>query len=148
MIKREYKSIIELSDKEAKNSFLNQESYCNIDLPNHINFSNILKDVCNILEKNPQVCNIKKAKNIYGVNHIIFSNKDGKYSWRPFELINPILYINLVLKITDPKNWKEIYKRFNEFQANKKIECLSLPVSSLGRRKIKADQINKWWEGI
>ncbi len=142
-----YKTILELSNEDAKHFFLKQESYCNIDLPKYINFSNILENICNILEKKTKY-NFKKSKDIYGVNHTIFSNKDGKYSWRPLELIHPVLYVNLVLKITDPDNWKVILNRFREFQTNKKIKCMSIPVNSLGRINNKASQINKWWDGI
>ncbi len=37
------------------------------------------------------------------VNYKLITNKDGKYSWRPFQLIHPALYVNLVNNITYDK---------------------------------------------
>jgi len=76
------------------------------------------------------------------------SNKDGKYAWRPLQIIHPALYVSLVNKITETQNWKFLQKRFKDFSSNKKINCLSLPVMSISDETDKAEQILKWWQEV
>jgi hypothetical protein len=38
--------------------------------------------------------------NYENVNYKLFTNKDGQYAWRLFQLIHPVLYVDLVHKIT------------------------------------------------
>lgn len=54
------------------------------------------------------------------VNHLIYANKDGKLSWRPLQLIHPLVYVDLVHEITKKDNWGKLQARFKEFQKNKK----------------------------
>jgi hypothetical protein len=82
------------------------------------------------------------------VNYTLYHNKDGKYAWRPLQIINPAIYVALVHAITADKNWKDIKKRFSQFKENPKIECLSLPVKSCTLKKDKAAQICEWWVKI
>ncbi|MHB1698368.1 MAG: RNA-directed DNA polymerase [bacterium] len=150
-MQKRYKKICELSSIEAKEFFLKNEGYCNIDLPPYINFKNMLNDIYNILEKNSDYIDSNaKGKDKYynNVNHIIFNNKDGKYSWRPFELIHPVLYVGMIIKLTQDKHWKLICDRFKEFQNNRKIKCISYPVVSLTNKKDKAVQIGIWRDEI
>ena len=86
------RSIMGLSAEEARAFFLKNESYFNADLPEYINFEKILKKVSSILEKSP-IDSFKTANpNDYeGVNYRLYSNKNGKYDWRPLELIHPVL---------------------------------------------------------
>src|SRR5207244_1315714 len=82
------------------------------------------------------------------VNHSLYNNKDGKYAWRPLQIIHPAIYISLVNEITTEDNWNTICRRFAEFQASNKIKCLSIPVKSKTRQSNKAEQISHWWQNV
>jgi len=142
------KSILELTIKEACSFFLKSESYSKIDLPPYIVFDDLLANVDLILH-GKKLCDLSsKPRDHDDINYTILNNKDGKYAWRPLQLIHPALYVSLVHQITEEKNWQLIRKKFKEFSSNKKIRCLSLPVVSLTEEKDKAEQINEWWEVI
>ena len=83
-----------------------------------------------------------------GVNHNIFHNKDGRYAWRPFELIHPALYVSLVNTITAKNNWKLIHRRFRDFRNNSQIQCLSIPVESKSEKSDRAALVTQWWEQV
>ena len=51
---------------------------------------------------------MKKLKSQESVNCKIYANKDGKFDWRPLEIINPYLYVYIVRYITEPENWKKL----------------------------------------
>jgi len=141
------KTIIELSHTEAKQYFLKQESYCNIDLPKYFDFQPLL----NALSQNGNIGNIAlgDAKKLDDINYKFLTNKDGKFEWRPLQLINPAIYVNLINKITKEENWKFIVNRFKRFQENKKIKCYSIPIFSTEDTKSdKAESILNWWQQI
>ncbi len=141
------KTIIELSHIEAKQYFLKQESYCNIDLPKYFDFQPLL----DALSQNKNISNIAlgDAKKYDDINYKFYTNKDGKFAWRPLQLINPSIYANLVNKITKEENWKIIVNRFKKFQENKRIVCCSIPVVSTESKKSdKAKSILNWWQQI
>lgn len=48
------------------------------------------------------------------VNHLLYANKDGKLSWRPFQIINPLVYVALVHEITEQKNWEKLQAEFDK----------------------------------
>ena len=62
------------------------------------------------------------------------ANKDGAYSWRPFTLIHPIIYVDFVKCITGKDNWEEIKARFTKFQEDDRVICASIPVESTAKR--------------
>ena len=142
------RSILDMSAEDARAFLLKQESYCTIDLPPYFTFEKLLWKISGFLDS----CNLSDLINKPGqnseVNYKILSNKDGKYGWRPLELCHPVLYVNLVNQITENANWKSILEAFEGYKANKKIQCLSLPVQSLTKRKDKAEQILHWWSSI
>ena len=89
------------------------------------------------------------AKKLNDVNYKFLTNKDGKYSWRPIQLINPVIYVNLVNRITKKENWELIINRFKKFQENENIRCYSIPTVSLNPTKSnKALNIQNWWQQI
>jgi hypothetical protein len=47
-----------------------------------------------------------------------------------FQLIHPVLYVDLAHKITQEENWEAIKKAFERFKQNKEIVCASIPVVS------------------
>lgn len=135
------KTILDLTEAEAKAFFLNERSYRSFELPEYFSFQKLL----DTLSKELSGKNLKesttavKPKDIEGINYTLHNNKDGKYAWRPFQLIHPAMYVFLVQEITKAGNWKLIQDRFKELHSNKKIECHSLPVTEVS-------QIYAWWQ--
>lgn len=143
--------VLDLSADEARKFFLKQESYCNLELPSYFSFTNLLNklDVCLQGKDLASFAISKRAMaDSDEVNHILYANKDGKLSWRPFQLIHPAAYVALVHQITETNNWDKLQKRFKKFQGNPKIRCLSIPVQSDNQKTDKSQQILTWWEGI
>jgi len=143
-------NILELTHEKARNYFLKSESYCNFDLPNYFNFTCLLLDV-DLALKDKKLSDFKiedknsKPCNLDDVNYKILNNKDGRYAWRPLQLIHPALYVSLAHEITTEENWTFICKRFDNFSSNSNIECLSIPKESVTKNSDKAEQISSWW---
>lgn len=142
------KTILELSATEARDFLLKPDSYCSIDFPSYIVFEKILNDVNKILNMEKLSGLSSKPREQDDLNYIVYNNKDGKYAWRPLELIHPALYVSLVHRITEDKHWNTIRDRFGEFSINNKIRCLSLPVISQSEETDKAEQISHWWHDV
>lgn len=140
------KTLLELTHIEARNYFLNKERYSDIDLPKYFNFQPLL----DALSKDSNVDNLPfdKAKKLNDINYKLHTNKDGKYAWRPLQLINPVLYVNLINLITKEYNWNLILNRFKRIQGNKNIECYSIPLVSINKQNNKAVNIINWWQQI
>ena len=139
-------SIVELSCSDARIFLLKQENYCTVGLPPYFQFNDLLKETAKVLEgKHLSDFCCGSPDNFDDVNHLILDNKDGRYAWRPMELIHPALYVSLVNRMTEYGHWKLICERFSCFSGNGKIECLSLPIKSLTNRKDKAEQVSQWW---
>ena len=141
------RSITDMDHNEARAFLLKQESYCTLDLPPYFDFENLLKSVTSVLEmKTLNELQRRNPRNFDNVNYLILHNKDGKYDWRPIELIHPALYVSLVIKMTEPLHWKLIHDRFAIFNRHPEIQCLSVPVESLSGEKDKAELISQWWQ--
>ena len=142
------KKLIELSNEEARKHFLKGSSYFNADFPSYISFEPILTDVAALLNGRSYTA-FKSANpsNFPDVNYNFLANKDGKFAWRPLELIHPAIYISLVNTICDPDNWMHIKKRFSEFEAGA-VDCCSAPVMSLDNQTDVAKQIRSWWQSV
>lgn len=142
------RSVLELSHDETRKFFLKAQSYCNIDLPPYLAFDNLIADIDLILRDKKLSDLGNKPRKHDDINYTILNNKDGKYAWRPFQLIHPALYVSLVHRITEQKNWKLICDRFETFRKNERIHCLSLPMVSLSDEKDKAEQVSHWWHEV
>lgn len=142
------RSVLLLSAKAARRFFLKPESYCRLDLPPYFDFRPVLQQVSKFLAAIPLASLKLKPRTCEGVNYTIYSNKDGRYAWRPFQLVHPVVYVDLVNLLTEPKAWAEIQARFVEFAKNPKIRCLSIPQESMTKRKDQGAQILHWWQGI
>ena len=143
------RSIVELSSDEARAFLLKQESYYRNSLPPYFHFKGLLGDVDQALKgKDLTSLSKRKPRKHSGVNYLLLDNKDGRYSWRPLELIHPALYVSLVNRMTESDAWRIICNRFEEFGNNSKISCLSLPVESLTDESDKAEQISQWWHEV
>lgn len=146
------KSLLEMSAEEAKKFFLKSESYFNVRLPKYFNLDAIIEDATHKLGTS-DLGNIlsngwKGLKDASDVNLMTLSNKDPKYTWRNFQLIHPILYVDLVNILTQEVNWQTIINRFEEFQEDPRVKCHSIPVESTGVKSDKAEQILKWWKNL
>ncbi|MBM1635205.1 RNA-directed DNA polymerase [Sulfitobacter mediterraneus] len=138
--------IIDLDSGKAKAALLKSETYFDFDLPHYFDFSPTLMAVDAKLAGKP-ISGIWKSppSDHEGVNHIIFHSKDGKYAWRPQELIHPVIYVALVDALTQASGWGLVKDRFAAYAANPKIECVSHPVVTDTEQKDKAAQVLSWW---
>lgn len=148
------KTILDLSASQARVYFLESRNYCNFDLPKYFNFKDLLSKVSArigaseieaLYFTDPTTGRKARPHDIDGVNHYILSNKDGQYGWRPFELIHPALYVDLVHLITENKNWKVLKKRFKQFKSSA-VKCESIPRVTTTHQTHKAEQVKWWWE--
>ena len=80
--------LLDLSAAEAKAHFLKGSSYFNGDFPDYISFEPILNGVAEVLAGNGFSSHTTKKPDIVsGVNYSFVANKDGRFAWRPYELI-------------------------------------------------------------
>lgn len=144
-------NILSLNSKAAKKYFLRSDCYCNFDLPEYYEFSVILKKI-NVALGNKPINSIintsQKPDSFEDVNYRIIVNKDGHYSWRPFQLIHPVLYLALVNEITESSNWTFLQDKFRDFAANSSIECASISLVPDKKKTLISQQILNWWEHI
>ena len=127
------KLITKMNEKDAKRFLLKGNSFFTLDLPIYFNFDNILinvdkkiknknlQDLCKLISKksNANKKSVDLPKNYENVNFKMINNKDGKYAWRSFEIIHPVIYVCLVNKICNKENWKFIRKDLKNFKKTK-----------------------------
>ena len=140
------KTIIQMPSADARKFLLKSESYCTIPIPDYFGFGPLLESVRDALSAEELTRQGVRDKD--GVNHRIMTNKDGRFAWRPLEIIHPALYISLVQEITRDEHWQTILDRFGAFSANDRIRCVSLPVVSLTEEKDTAEQILSWHTAV
>ncbi|WP_246296985.1 RNA-directed DNA polymerase [Flavobacterium inviolabile] len=152
--------ILDLNHTEARQYFLKEESYFNFDLPSYFAFENLLQAVSAHINNQDLSTFYSTYTNQGGhtkkhfpaefedVNYKFLNNKDGKFAWRPFQLIHPALYISLVNTITEQTNWNLIVARFAQFQANTNIRCYSIPLRSDNEQSDRATSVSQWWQTI
>ena len=142
-------SVLEFTPEEAQKYFLKPESYCNFNLPIYFDFEPLLLNVHEELN-GKALCIFKQGNPSHSddVNYTILDNKDGRYAWRPRQLIHPVLYVSLVHQITAKKNWETICKRFEFFAEDTEIECVSIPSKSLREESNRAEQVSNWVQQI
>jgi hypothetical protein len=143
------RSILEMSADEARGFLLNPASYCRIDLPDYIDFTEVLVETAKELDAATLPSMQKHSpRDESGVNYSLLANKDGRHAWRPFQIIHPALYASLVQSLTAEDAWKTITARFAVFSDLPRIDCLSIPVESQTKRSDQAEQVTQWWQGI
>lgn len=159
----QHERIIDLTPQKVRDYLLKNSSYTGILLPEYFDFTTLIEE-CSIILKNEgditkcffqygryknankQKKNqhkIKTPRQYDGVNCIIINNKDGKNAWRPFSLIHPLLYVDIVNTITNTVNWKKIRDHLKA-ENLRKIRCTSIPVVS--KSDTSKEQIIEWWE--
>ncbi|NJI23866.1 RNA-directed DNA polymerase [Aeromonas veronii] len=141
-----------MTSNEAQDFFLKHKSYCNFPLPPYFDFEPLLSEVKNHLATKQNGLNdigLKDASNYDDVNYVLQTNKDGHYSWRPFQLIHPALYVHLVTKITEEDNWRLIKQRFDLFQTNERIFNAGIPrEAGEDSASDAAETVKGWWNDV
>ena len=142
------KRILDASNDEAKKHFLKGSSYFNGDFPSYISFEPILKATDAALS-GKSYANFKSdnPEKYPDVNYSFVTNKDGRFSWRPYELMHPAIYVSLVNLICEPDNWKLIVAKLKSFEGGA-VSCCSAPVMSADIQSDKATQIRSWWQSV
>lgn len=144
----EMKRLIDLTADEARGHFLRGSSYFNGDLPRYISFEPILNDVASVLNGGLYLgFQSSKPGLLPNVNYNFIANKDGRFAWRPYELMHPAIYVSLVNVICESDNWALIKKRFGEFEDGV-IDCCSAPVMSVDHQSDVATQVRSWWQSV
>ncbi len=137
---------------EAQAFLLKHKSYCNFPLPPYFDFSTLLSEVKKHLatkQNGLSDIGLRDASKYDDVNYVLQTNKDGHYSWRPFQLIHPALYVHLVSKITEDVNWQLIQERFRYFQANEKILNAGIPrEAGDDSASDVAETVKGWWNDV
>lgn len=142
------RSVLDMSHTDARRFFLKPDSYCELRLPKYFDFGLLLNNVNTILNSHTLASSKLTCASDKDINYTIYSNLDGRYSWRPFKLVHPVLYVDLVHKITEPGAWKHIRNRFKLFSRNSQIKCLSVPIESLTEKPNQQTQISHWWRAV
>lgn len=154
------KKILDFSYADARRFFLKEESYYNFDLPKYFVFQKLLEQISQEIQEKPLSDYYGNNVDLSGktratrpcdyenVNYRFLNNKDGKFAWRPLQLIHPAIYVSLVHKISKEENWNVIVSRMEEFSRNSKIRCLSLPVESDNELSDRANTVNNWWHSV
>ncbi|NTW88762.1 MAG: RNA-directed DNA polymerase [Desulfobulbaceae bacterium] len=142
------KRLIDLTNEEARAHFMKGRSYFNGDFPRYISFEPILRDVDSVL-KGRCYSDFQASKPglLPNVNYNFIANKDGRFAWRPFELMHPAIYVSLVNVICAEENWGLIKKRFGDFEDGI-VDCCSAPVMSVDHQSDVATQVRSWWQSV
>lgn len=139
------KRLVELTADEARAHFLKGSTYFSTDLPAYLNFSPVLKEVAAVLEGGScQSYQRQQPEDLSGVNYDFIANKDGKFAWRPIELIHPALYVSLVNALCDPQSWAYVTSRLRDLDGGC-VDCCSAPVMSMDHQSDVATQVKSWW---
>ncbi len=143
------KRLIELTHQEAREYFLKGSCYFSGDMPDYISFEPILRGVDAVLggRSFTEFQSSVKPKDFRGVNYDFLTNKDGRFAWRPFELIHPAIYVSLVNLICASDNWAHIQNRLVGFEGGA-VDCCSTPVVSQDAQKDVAVQVRSWWQRV
>ena len=84
------RSVLSMTDGEARAFFLKGESYCNFDLPPYFEFDGLLGKLSAFLSgKNLKTMFAGSPREHDDINYVILNNKDGRFAWRPS--FNPTL---------------------------------------------------------
>lgn len=140
--------IVELSAKDARTLLLAPRSYCNFELPPYFNTADLIKRAESVIKEGGSHRNGIKPGALEGVNYTLLANKDGAYAWRPFQLVHPIMYVELVNLLTEDANWAIVTTRFKDFSKNPNIVSVNLPQQPEGDETAKESTINRWWHDL
>lgn len=141
---------------------MDRKSYFSLDLPEYFDFQPILNKLDHAiggykiheifynhgLDKGA-IIEARNPQNIEDVNYKFYHNKDGRFAWRPFQLIHPAMYVCLVHEITEQNNWKTITDRIKKIRSETpEIECFSIPISTINKPASTEKTVLNWWQKI
>lgn len=139
---------IDLSADDAKAHFLKGSSYFNGDFPSYISFEPILNDVSDTLAGGHYPAFKKEHPFLHqGVNYSFVANKDGRFAWRPYELMHPAIYVSLVNLLCSTEYWPDVTARLAAFDQGV-VTCCSSPVVSNDHQSDQAAQVRTWWQSV
>ncbi len=141
------KNLIDATFEEGRTHFLKGSSYFNNDLPDYLSFEPILEKVSKILKGQSYNSFGSSPAKFQDVNYSLVANKDGRFSWRPYEMMHPVIYVSLVNTICCEKNWAQIKARLASFE-NGSVLCCSSPVISQDANSDQAANIQNWWQKV
>lgn len=142
------KKLLDLTADEAKEHFLKGSSYFNGDFPDYISFEPILKAVSEVLAGGSYAQHkLSDPKLLSDVNYSFVANKDGRFAWRPYELMHPAIYVSLVNLLCSKENWPQITARLAAFDLGV-VTCCSSPVVSMDHQTDQATQVRNWWQAV
>ena len=119
--------------------------------PSYISFEPILKDVDTFLNGRnyPDFREAdKKPNDFQGVNYSFIANKDGRFAWRPYELMHPAIYVSLVNVICEANKLGSYYSAFFLEFEDGVVDCCSAPVMSIDNQTDTATQVKNWWQRV
>jgi Reverse transcriptase (RNA-dependent DNA polymerase) len=142
------KRLMDLSAKEAREHFLKGSSYFNGDFPDYISFEPILKDVSDALSGGHFPAHKSSNPDLLSdVNYSFVANKDGRFAWRPLELMHPAIYVSLVNLLCSDENWTQVTSRLTKFDQGV-VTCCGSPMVSVDQQKDQAAQVRNWWHTV
>lgn len=142
------KRLLDLTANEAKAHFLKGSSYFNGDFPDYISFEPILQHVSDVIADGHFSAHKASGPDLLSdVNYSFVANKDGRFAWRPYELMHPAIYVSLVNLICSDDGWKLIIERMAVFEKGV-VTCCSAPVLSTDHHKDQAAQVRNWWQAV
>lgn len=141
------KLLMDTSHDEAKAHFLKGSSYFNGDFPDYISFEPMLENVAKILTGSSFKDFGENPSFHSGVNYQFVANKDGRFAWRPYELMHPAIYVSLVNALCSSESWPQLTARLAAFNGGA-VECCSSPVISQDKQSDQAAQVSNWWQRV
>ncbi len=145
------KLFFDLTADEAKALLMTSAHYHNFELPEYINFDNVLNHVQNTVGDRPYTECLHQSIDInrcHGVNIDILLNKDGHYAVRPLTLCNPYLYYFMVRTLCTPEAWQSISQNLSACQVPH-IMAGGLPVVPAKVEKFhNSTIIFNWWRNM
>lgn len=139
--------IIDLPADEARTLLLDAKNYFRLDFPPYLSFQPVLDAVGAVLGENRYTSVMHsevKPNSLPDVNYQFLTNKDGRFAWRPYEMIHPVIYVSLINALCTEENWSAFTSRFKEMQVGV-VECCSQPVCPEETQTIDGAQILNWW---
>jgi hypothetical protein len=153
--------VINLDSEEAREYFLKGESYCNFSIPPYFDFNPLINNVYDVLDGakfesfyrsvrlSDGSTNTLGPRDFDDVNFFFLNNKDGRFAWRPLQIIHPALYVRMVKELTSEKNWELVQNSFFSFRWMPTIESSGIPVRKSEEDKSdEAAGVKKWWSSI
>jgi len=139
--------LVDLDPEAARSHLLKGSSYFREDLPNYLSFEGLLQGTSALLNGETFHSFQESSPSKHsGVNYRFLTNKDGRFAWRPYELIHPAIYVSLVNTICAANNWTMIQARFRDFGACSAVECCSAPLVTDHNSSDAATRVRSWWQ--